>query len=228
MGTVGKGRIMKAKDKINIGSDEAGKGEWLGPLTIAAVALSPEQNTYLISQGVKDSKKLKIDEIIRLARIIKKNCLAYYIVVITPKNFNKAFKIIKNENKTINLNHILAQGHVKAISAVYKKLLTKDVRPNHIKVIIDEFDKVKVNERIKKSPALSLLDIEQKPKAEEEVAVAAASILARAAREHWIDRASKHLNVNLKELTVLDALNNENVELFAKISFINIKGINKK
>jgi len=79
-----------------------------------------------------------------------------------------------------------------------------------------------VDEQIKRSPELAILDIEQKFKAEREIAVAAASILARAAREHWIDRASRRLNLNLRKLTALNALSNENAERFAKISFLSI------
>jgi len=54
-----------------IGSDEAGKGEWLGPMTIAAVALTPQQSLYLVTQGVMDSKKLRLETILQLAGIIK-------------------------------------------------------------------------------------------------------------------------------------------------------------
>ena len=52
-----------------VGSDETGKGEWLGPLTIAAVALSEQQSLYLVTQGVMDSKKLRLETILELAKI---------------------------------------------------------------------------------------------------------------------------------------------------------------
>jgi len=53
-----------------IGSDEAGKGEWLGPLIVAAVALSRQQRSYLVTQGVMDSKELRLDVIVELAFLI--------------------------------------------------------------------------------------------------------------------------------------------------------------
>lgn len=85
-----------------VGSDEAGKGEWLGPLTVAAVALTPEQSSYLITQGVMDSKELKIEKIIELSDIIRKKCLSYHVITITPKKFNLLLLEVKREGKSLN------------------------------------------------------------------------------------------------------------------------------
>jgi ribonuclease HIII len=61
--------------EVIIGSDEAGKGEWLGPITIAAVALTPEQSNLLIAKGVMDSKMLSTPRILELVGPIKENSL---------------------------------------------------------------------------------------------------------------------------------------------------------
>ena len=207
---------MYSINTIIIGSDEVGKGEWLGPMTVAAVALTEEQTRYLMAQGVMDSKELKIERILELANIIKSNSTAFYIVTISPRRFNEFLREVKNEGKS--LNDMLAWAHAKAIEQVYKKLDEK-ARFN-IKVIIDEFDKIKTEARLKRVLNLAKLQLEQKPRAEQEIAVAAASILARASREEWINRESKRLNLELQKLTLIDALAHKYVNYFAKVSYL--------
>ena len=89
--SVVKGMGYKSDFEIIVGSDEAGKGEWLGPLTVAAVALSPEQGNQLRSSGVMDSKELTVAKIGELAFEIEAHSLAYYIVVISPEKFDQKF-----------------------------------------------------------------------------------------------------------------------------------------
>jgi len=202
---------------VIIGSDEAGKGEWLGPMTIAAVAINPQQSYFLINQGVMDSKELNVETIMRLTDIIKANCLVYHIITITPRRFNEFLKEVRKEGKS--LNDILAWGHAKAISQVYKELKAKGFA-GKVKVVIDEFDQLKMEKRLRRVIELSKLVVEQKPRAEEEIAVAAASILARAAREVWIDRQSKKLGLDLRKIPPTEALSYKNSEEFAKISFL--------
>lgn len=200
-----------------IGSDEAGKGEWLGPLTIAAVAVTPEQSLYLVTQGVMDSKELRMETVKNLADIIKKKCLSYHVVLITPFRFNEFLQEVKREGKS--LNDILAWGHAKSISQVYSELQKKRI-DGKMKLVIDEFDKMKTERRLKRVLKLKEFDFEQKPRAEEETAVAAASILARAARELWIDEESKRLNIDLRKISATVALDLPNVKDFAKLSFL--------
>jgi ribonuclease HIII len=200
-----------------VGSDEAGKGEWLGPLTVAAVALTPEQGSYLVTQGVMDSKELKIERIVELSEIIRKECLSYHVITITPKKFNMLLQEVKREGKS--LNDILAWGHAKAINEVYRELQNRKIL-GRVKLVIDEFDRLKTEERLGRVLKSTNFDLEQKPRAEEETAVAAASILARAMREFWIDDASKRLHLDLRKLSAAEALTHKNAEYFAKISFL--------
>nr|MDO8100248.1 hypothetical protein [Candidatus Njordarchaeota archaeon] len=200
-----------------IGSDEAGKGEWLGPMTIAAVALAQEQSSYLVTQGVMDSKELKIETVMELSGVIKEKSLGYHTIIITPERFNKFLQEVRKEGKS--LNDILAWGHARAISQVSSELKAKGIS-GKIKVIIDEFDKLKTEKRLRRVLELSRFDVEQYPKAEEETAVAAAGILARAERELWIDRESRHLNLNLRKISAVEALTHKNADQFAKVSFL--------
>ena len=203
-----------------IGSDEAGKGEWLGPLTIAAVAVTPQQSLYLVTQGVMDSKELRMETMKNLVDIIQKECISYHVVLITPSRFNEFLQEVKREGKS--LNDILAWGHSKAISQVYSELQKKRIN-GKMKLVIDEFDKIKTERRLKRVLTLREFDFEQKPRAEEETAVAAASILARVARELWIDEKSKRLNVDLRRISATVARDLPNVKEFAKLSFLHHK-----
>jgi len=203
-----------------VGSDEAGKGEWLGPMTVAAVALTPEKSSYLVTQGVMDSKELKIGKIMELSDVIKKECLTYKVITIAPKKFNALFEEMKKEGK--NLNDLLAWGHAKAISEVYRELQNRKIY-GKIKLVIDEFDKLKTEERLSRVIKLANFDLEQSPKAEKETAVASASILARAVRELWIDNESKRLNFDLRKLSAADVLTHKDLEYFAKVSFLHRK-----
>lgn len=209
-----------SKYEAIVGSDEAGKGEWLGPLTVAAIAITPEQSSYLVTQGVMDSKELKIERIIELSDLIRKECLGYQVITITPKRFNVLLQEVKKEGKS--LNDILAWGHAKAISEVYRDLQNKKIS-GRIKLVIDEFDKLKTEERLGRALKVTNFDLEQRPRAEEETAVAAASILARAVREFWINEESKRLNLDLRKLSAAEALTHKDIELFAKVSFLHRK-----
>lgn len=200
-----------------VGSDEAGKGEWLGPLVAAAVALSNEQCSYLVTQGVMDSKKLKLQTIIDLAKIIKASCLSYRIVNISPESFNRLMIEFRSEGR--NLNDILAWAHARAIADVFTELTSKGIS-GKIKVSIDMFDRIKTEARLRRVLDQRKFDLDHRPKAESETFVAAASIIARSTRELWIDNKSKMLNLNLRELTILDAKSNPYIRSFAKIDFL--------
>lgn len=200
-----------------IGSDEAGKGEWLGPLTIAAVALSGEQSLYLVTQGVMDSKKLRLQTILELSKIIGSSCLGYHVVTISPISFNRLMKEVKREGRS--LNDILAWGHARAIADVLEELVTKGIS-GKIKLSIDMFDKIKTEERLRRVLDLKKFDVSHHPKAESETPVAAASIMARSVRELWIDEKSRELNLDLRKLSSAEAKSNPQIELFAKVSFL--------
>ena len=123
-------RKHKLNFDISIGSDETGKGEWLGPLTIAAVALNPSQLLYLQGEGVKDSKELNISNIDKLSNIIKNNSIDYSIIPIYPIEFNYLFNKYKEEGK--NLNDILADSHYKAINTIIKTIINIIITPTII------------------------------------------------------------------------------------------------
>ena len=152
-------------EKGHIGTDESGKGDYFGPIVIAGVFLPDGQETVLGEFGVKDSKRTSDNRARELAEVIKRG-YAHSVVSIGPERYNELYLKLRN------LNRILAWGHSRAIENILEKV---DCRL----AITDQFgDRAFVlNALMKKGKRIELI---QKPKAEEDMAVAAASILARA------------------------------------------------
>ena len=215
--TLQKMGLKDADYNLVIGSDEAGKGEWLGPMVVAAVALTPTQSSDLRAEGVMDSKDLSLDRIGELAHVIAKLSTALKTVTLPPDAFNALLKEFHDEGK--NLNDLLAWAHAKAISQVASEL---DLRSGtqQVRIVVDEFARSKTEERLARVIDLNSVDLIQKPHAEDEIAVAASSIVARNAREDWIDEASARLELNLRTLSITEAANRDDRDLYAKTSYL--------
>lgn len=169
------------KEGIVIGSDEAGKGEALGPLTVAAVALNPRQAAHLQSIGVMDSKLIPRYRIPKLASRIKKVSLAHSVLRITPIRFNKMFMM---KEKYGNLNEILAHAHSKVLRKTLSRLTEKPSR-----IVIDKFDSSKGEKSMSIiREVVKDLRIDMIAGGEVIPAVAAASVLARNSYLTWIRR----------------------------------------
>jgi ribonuclease HIII len=154
-----------------IGSDECGKGDYLGGLVVCAFALKREEIPQLKKLGVQDSKNLKDPEICRLAREVYRLFPSRIsAIVLKPKKYNEIYASMTVQGK--NLNDLLAWQH----SSVIRDLLQKLPAPDGI--LVDQFSKsMKVKAALKKAE-ISIPVIER-PKAEQDMAVATASILAR-------------------------------------------------
>ncbi len=206
-------------DTITIGSDEAGKGEWLGPLTVAAVALNEEQAAYLRSVGVMDSKDLSPRMIGELAYEIEEHSLAIESILIPPNSFENLLDEMHGEGR--NLNDLLAWAHAKAIEGAFGKIDT--TTHTDIRIVVDEFAEEKTRIRIGEKIDLNTVELIQMHRAESVTAVAAASIMARDRRDDWIDQASVKLGFELVGMSPAEALQREEIEEFAKVSYLRDK-----
>lgn len=166
----------------HIGIDESGKGDFFGPLCVAGVFVDKDQFSILHSLGVKDSKTLSDPKILKLGKEIKNICL-YHIVKINPPKYNQIYADFKN------LNRLLGWGHATAIEKLVEQSGCQ-------KVIIDQFADESVVETAIKRKKLKL-DLTQRHRGEEDLAVAAASILARQAFIEGIDQLSQELGITL-------------------------------
>jgi ribonuclease HIII len=158
-------RIRQRGQSGQIGIDESGKGDYFGPLVIAGVYVSPDQEDMLRQLGVRDSKAVSDKKAAELARQIRELC-PFTIVAIGPERYNSLHTSFKN------LNKLLAWGHARTIENLLEKVSCE-------RVVADQFG----DERFLNSALMAkgrTIMLIQKPRAEEEVAVAAASIIARA------------------------------------------------
>lgn len=164
---------------IVVGSDEAGKGEAVGPLVIAAVALDPRQAAYLQSLGVADSKLIPERNIGNLARLVRNNSISYKVLTMSPDKFNKIFESARRVDK--NLNDILASGHSKVLRSVVSNV------DKPMRIVVDEFDVSKSGFRIRMiESSLRGKRVSSMPRAEIVPAVSAASVLARDKYLRWL------------------------------------------
>lgn len=166
----------------HIGIDESGKGDFFGPLCIGGVYVKSEEFQTLHTLGVKDSKSLSDTTICKLAKEIKKLCL-YHIVKINPLKYNQIYADFKN------LNRLLAWGHATTIEQLVQQSGCQNV-------IIDQFADETVVIQALKRKNLSV-NLTQRHRAEEDLAVAAASILAREAFIDGLNRLSQEIDIQL-------------------------------
>jgi ribonuclease HIII len=166
----------------HIGVDEAGKGDFFGPLCIAGVQADEEGIKKLLAMGVKDSKKMTDKTIMALASKIRL-AVPFTVIRIFPTKYNELYVGFKN------LNRLLAWGHASAISDLVEKTGCKEA-------LIDQFANESLVENALKKKNV-VINLKQRPRAEEDPVVAAASILARAAFVDGIDLLSKEAGLEL-------------------------------
>jgi len=197
-----------------LGSDEAGKGEWYGPLVVEGVALTPDLILESRRMGVRDSKSIAKPQLITLAKNLIKLKFARKLVILKPEIYNSKYKEFQSEGKT--LNDMLAWAH----SAAIKDLL-KEIKFNNAKVVIDKFDFQKTEYRLSNIDRTNL-EIIQKTKGESEISVAAASIIAKYVFETNVDELNEKYAIDLKNITPAE-IDPKILPFVAKTHFKNVK-----
>jgi ribonuclease HIII len=170
----------------HIGVDESGKGDFFGPLVVAAVFVNPTIARRLRDLGVMDSKRIGSDERIRvLARGIRTTSgVESETLVLAPAKYNELYGSFKN------LNRMLAWGHARVIENVLER------RPDCPRALSDQFAHPSLIKRALMTRGRGIV-LEQRTKAESDIAVAAASILARDKFVEWISDAGLRLGLVL-------------------------------
>src|SRR5438067_5073050 len=175
----------------HIGTDEAGKGDYLGPLVSAAVFVDRDTGATLRQLGVRDSKTLSDKRVRELADEIRRlPDVRHAVTAINPRKFNELYEQMRREGK--NLNSLLAWGHAKSIDNLLTTRAGKRVDAKF--VVVDQFaDKHYIEQRTRKFG----MPIHQRHRAEEDIAVAAASVLARDGFLQWLERWSARTQIPL-------------------------------
>lgn len=170
----------------HFGVDESGKGDFFGPLVIAGCFTDREITKRLMAAGIQDSKRIGSDQRIRdLADLIRETPGAIHsVVAIGPERYNELYR------KFGNLNKLLAWGHARVIENLV------EARPDCPRALSDQFANPTLIKRalLEKGRAIQL---DQRTKAESDLAVAAASILAREKFIDWLQKKGRELHTPL-------------------------------
>lgn len=183
-----------------IGTDEAGKGDYFGPLVVAAFYVDPACREELAALGIVDGKTLSNQRVRKLATSLHEQYENRIVVVERmPAAYNQLYAEFRERGQ--NLNHLLASLHAEAMD-------TLATRVGATQVLVDKFAKSDIL-----TPALRLrkqaesadqgggaaleIQVQQVTKAERDIAVAAASIVARDAFLTAMDSLSETYRIRL-------------------------------
>ena len=110
----------------SVGSDEVGTGDYYGPIVVTASYVNKDEIPFLTELGVKDSKKLSDEQILKIVpKIIKK--IKYKTIMLSNKEYNEKY------GKDMNMNKIKAVLH--------NKVLTEMVKDNDYDyIVVDQFE----------------------------------------------------------------------------------------
>ncbi len=153
-------------DSLVIGIDESGKGDFFGPLVVAGCVVTDGDLATLDRFGVRDSKAIAPTKLQAIAEQLA-GLFPHTVVTIAPAEYNRRYEAIGN------LNKLLAWGHAEVIARLYTQTGAR-------MAISDKFGKPELieNELVDRQIDLNL---RQLVRGERLPAVAAASIIARAA-----------------------------------------------
>ncbi|MCK4956130.1 MAG: ribonuclease HIII [Candidatus Cloacimonetes bacterium] len=151
------------------GTDESGKGDFFGALVVCGFIVEDVDVENLKKLGVKDCKLLKDDELQKVAkRLYRDYAKNIEVLMLVPSKYNDLYEKFRNNNK--KLNEMLAWMHARVILNLQEKHEFEGA-------VVDKFASDKtLMDSLKDMKEMSLL---HKIKAEEDIAVAAASIIAR-------------------------------------------------
>ncbi len=168
------------RDCATLGSDECGKGDYFGPLVVVAVLLERIDVAELYASGLAESKRISDEQALTMGAALRAR-YPFAVRRLDPPDYNRAHQEIGN------LNPLLARLHGEAIREL--------ARPG-LHVLVDQFGK----EELVAGELKGLdIDLEQRPRAEEHPAVAAASVIARQEFLEALAELSREAAVDLRK-----------------------------
>jgi ribonuclease HIII len=167
----------------HIGTDEAGKGDYFGPLVVAAAFADEVALARLPQAGIQDSKRVTDSALPRREEMVRQICPEHEVVLISPAKYNALYA------KIGNLNRLLAWAHARAIESLLSRVSAEVA-------VADKFGDESYLARSLMARGRQLRLI-QEVRAEADPAVAAASVLARAAFLRALHGLSARVGVEL-------------------------------
>lgn len=210
----------------SVGSDEVGTGDYFGPIVVTATYVTREDISFLESLGIRDSKKIDDEKILKIAPQIAKK-IKYRSIILNNSEYNQKY------TKEINMNKIKALLHNKVL---YQ--LINEEHVNYDYIIVDEFAREKRYYEYLKDASPIQKGITFMTKAEDKnLAVACGSVISRYIFLKEFDKLSDSLHIPLpkgagKEVDligeeVVDKYGREKLKEVAKLNFKNTERILK-
>jgi ribonuclease HIII len=218
------GEVIDSPLKLAIiGSDEVGTGDYFGPVVVCCCLVPPEEFSYFMSLGVRDSKQLS-DRKIRLLAPLIMGRIHYSVVTLNNPEYNEVMKI-----PDMNMNKIKAILHHRAIQKMLNKKLHYD------RIIVDAFTTSEHFKRYLSHQAPLGVPIELIEKAEDQyLSVASASIIARFTFLEAMDSLEKEMGFPLPkgagapvDQVIQEILTDSSKEILYKIAKVNFKNTEK-
>ncbi len=203
----------------SIGSDEVGTGDYFGPIIVCASYVNRKDISFLESLGVKDSKKLTDDKILKIApEIIKK--IPHEKFIISNLEYNNM------QDNGYNMNKIKAIYHNKALLGLMKK-------ENYIydMVVVDQFTPERNYYNYLKTESNVFRKIKFTTKAEDKcLSVACSSIISRYYFIKEIEKIGNEIGMFIPKgaSTLVDDCGKKIIEKFGKDKLKNIAKLNFK
>jgi ribonuclease HIII len=168
----------------HMGIDESGKGDFFGPLVISAAFVDPALARVMEAMGVKDCKLLSDKQVFAIGAKLRAllGPKRYALIAIGPEAYNRLYAKIRN------VNRLLAWGHGRAIENLLENI------PDCPRAVADQFGAEYLIKRALQKKGREIV-LEQHHKAESDIAVAAASILAREGFLRSLQRLGETLGV---------------------------------
>ena len=203
----------------SIGSDEVGTGDYFGPMIVTSSYVKKEDISFLEELGVKDSKKLTDEKILKVVPEIMKK-IPYKTYILTNKEYNKL------QDKGYNMNKIKAILHNKVLLDLMK-------RDNYIvdMVVVDQFTPPKNYFSYLKNEDNVFRKITFTTKAEDKcLSVACSSMISRYLFIKEIDKMSKDLDMVIPKGAgvLVDEFGKKVVEKYGKDKLEDIAKMNFK
>jgi ribonuclease HIII len=178
---MGAGPVLDGTPRLGI--DEAGKGDYFGPLVVAGVRISDlEKARRLQVIGVRDSKDLRASGIHRISDLILKTVGQdnVHVISLSPQEYET------RRAAAGNVNRLLSELDARIIGELANEVEV---------VVVDEFAR---SARTHLEPFVPVgVRLEVRPRAEDDAAVAAASIVARARQLEEIEDLSERVGFEL-------------------------------
>ncbi|MFO7627462.1 MAG: ribonuclease HIII [Candidatus Fermentibacteraceae bacterium] len=169
---------------LRIGTDEAGKGDWFGPLVAAGVACDDTVAAGLASAGVADSKTLSNRRVLELLDVVRDmNGVFWSSRVVPPPEYNRLFSDFAVRG--MNSLDIQAMAHGEVITDLLCRTGAKQV-------VVDRFCP---GERLAPWITGTGFTLSLRCRAEDDPVVAAASIIARGLYLQSLEALSLELGV---------------------------------